>query len=33
MAQEKILICDDEEGILSYLRKLLHSHGFTGPAT
>lgn len=28
MAQEKILICDDEEGILVYLKKLLQSQGF-----
>ena len=29
MAQEKILICDDEEGILIYLKKLLQTQGFT----
>ena len=28
MAQEKILICDDEEGILIYLKKLLQTQGF-----
>ncbi|HBA86546.1 MAG TPA: sigma-54-dependent Fis family transcriptional regulator [Geobacter sp.] len=28
MAQEKILICDDETGILIYLKKLLQSQGF-----
>jgi len=28
MALEKILICDDEEGILNYLKKLLQSEGF-----
>jgi len=27
MAKSKILICDDEEGILSYLKKLLESQG------
>ena len=29
MAQEKILICDDEEGILIYLKKLLQTQGFS----
>ena len=28
MTQEKILICDDEEGILIYLKKLLQTRGF-----
>ena len=28
MAQEKILICDDEQGILIYLKKLLQTQGF-----
>src|SRR5690242_15470374 len=28
MAQEKILICDDEEGILKYLKKLLQTQGY-----
>ncbi|GFO66488.1 sigma-54-dependent Fis family transcriptional regulator [Geomonas limicola] len=28
MAQEKILICDDEQGILTYLKKLLQSQGY-----
>jgi len=28
MAQEKILICDDEQGILNYLKKLLQSQGY-----
>jgi two-component system response regulator HydG len=28
MAQEKILICDDEQGILNYLKKLLQSEGY-----
>ena len=28
MAQEKILICDDEQGILTYLKKLLMTQGF-----
>jgi DNA-binding NtrC family response regulator len=29
MAQRKILICDDEEGILAYLNKLFRSQGYT----
>jgi len=28
MAQEKILICDDEQGILVYLKKLLQTQGY-----
>ncbi|UFS70394.1 sigma-54 dependent transcriptional regulator [Geomonas sp. RF6] len=28
MARERILICDDEEGILKYLKKLLESEGY-----
>jgi DNA-binding NtrC family response regulator len=28
MAQEKVLICDDEEGILNYLKKLLQTQGY-----
>ncbi|GFO57690.1 sigma-54-dependent Fis family transcriptional regulator [Geomonas silvestris] len=28
MPQEKILICDDEQGILTYLKKLLQSQGY-----
>ena len=28
MAQEKILVCDDEQGILNYLNKLLQSQGY-----